>query len=242
MGETLNSWNRWFLDPHIKNLWKRDEHFAMPPQVNDVVTKSLSKYAGTYQNGNSIIHLSVQGNNLAAEGEGVEASSLLYGMGTNMIEKAGKVEQAVSHFINSYINTNSEGFKMVMSVEQLKGFEEERDGLIKKYGQFKSYTIKGIFPDRDTSFLKCVIEFEFEKGKVPFFTLWNIQDPAKPMIDFSSPGDKTTIAKIFAPLDNNIFISYNFLTDAKDGTLNFKWKDGKVDSIVGENDKVFKHK
>ena len=242
VGETLNSWNRWFLDPHLKNLWKGDKHFAIPPQVNEVVTRSLSKYAGTYQNGNSIIHLSVQGNNLAAEGEGVEASSLLYGMSTNMIEKTGKVEQAVSHFINSYINTNSEGFKMVMSAEQLKGFEEERDGLVKKYGQFKSYTIKGIFPDRDTSFLKCAIELEFEKGKVPFFTLWNMQVPAKPMIDFSSPGDKTTIAKIFAPLDKNTFIGYNFFTDAIDGTLNFKWKDGKVDSIIGGNNRIFKHK
>lgn len=214
--------NREFLDAHLRNLWVEPKHFAMPPPVQVKDPKILSKYTGKYTFQNSVIELRLQGHNLIAEATGKEAIALLYPSSGKVLEHWESMEKAIANFMRSYAEESTDGFKQIMSNGQLQGFVEERNALLQEMGPFKGFQIKGIFPDFDPGFVKCPLVLEFEKGTSEMFTLWNLQNPSQPMIDFSAPGEKSSVAKILANLTPNTFSSYNFLKDEEDLTLNFE--------------------
>jgi CubicO group peptidase (beta-lactamase class C family) len=232
--------NRWFIDARIRNLWMEPKHFPFPPAVNKLAARTLDSYAGKYVHDSSTITVSVQGDNLILQAEGQDAITMLYNADQELENKMEPIREKVAKLMNDYLNKTTTGFAEILTPGNMPDYIAERDQLIAKYGPLKRYRIKDIYPD-GPGFMACSILLDFENKQVVFFSLWNIMDLKKIMLDSTVPESTTTTSsftKIFSNTGPGNFINYNFFTDATDARVTFKTRGGKPVELTNHSGKV----
>ena len=205
--------NRWFLDAHLKNLWLESRHFRLPPVTTVQPSDVLARSCGRFQWHQSGINVTSRGDNLLLEAEGQQAVDFLYMLDDSQKLRVAEVTRKVDSLMTGFVHQNREGFSSIMNENAMSELETERDELIRQHGKIIGFRLKGVIPDRDPNFMIASIELQCEKKTLPFFTMWNLEDTTRAMLDFCAAGLETPFQKIFASLGPRQWISYDFFND-----------------------------
>ncbi|MBA4849431.1 serine hydrolase [Emticicia sp. BO119] len=235
-SQPMGTFDRVFVDPRMRHFIYENDQIKMPPNTRKLPLKLKKELKGAYTFQDDTLDCLSQGNVINIKAKGQTAINLLLNYSATRATKIQNLEPYIKAYLNDFTNTDTVGFKMVLSKEQIPSYMAEKNMMLENNGKLLNYSLKGCHFDTDTNFVASQIEMNFEKQKLNYFILWNISGE-KPSIDFSEPdAPVTNYALKFVLTDDNLFSSYDFVKAQINSILNINEKQLRNP----KNDLVFK--